>query len=68
MTPDEANREIRRIKAIADSGDSEQAHAWEDQMYIKALRWIAENGDDKSARLARVVVSSADLAYERWYG
>lgn len=68
MDPDEAARQVRRIKQAASDGDAELAHQMEDRLYKDVLSWIVVNGDEKSARLAHVARGAAELDFQRWYG
>jgi hypothetical protein len=50
------------------SGDSEDAHPFEDGLYNKVLTYIAEHCTDEHCReLAQEVLKAADVEFSRWY-
>jgi hypothetical protein len=56
---------LLRIGMAARSGDSEEAHALEDKLYVAVLTEVAK-GDCYHSELARAALRSKELQFGRW--
>lgn len=65
MTPEIVRKRVEEIKAAA--GDWEVTHSLEDDLYLEALRSIAEGICDDPRALAREALLARALEYTRWY-
>jgi len=63
MTPAEVRRRVQMIKEIA--SDDEAAHSMEDALRHDVLSAIAA-GAENAGTLARSVLRTSEIAFERW--
>jgi hypothetical protein len=64
MTVEEVKSWVEKIKAMA--GDSEVAHAEEDQLYLAVLTAIRDGECEDPQALASEALEAASLDFERW--
>ena len=63
MTKKDALKVVEEIKAVA--GDDEAAHAMEDQLREMFISDVAKRKDGLG-EVARIVLLSGDIEFERW--
>ena len=63
MTKEEAQARVDTVAEIA--GDFERAHVEEDSLYHQFVAWVAE-GDSYMAEVAKIVLSTDDIAFPRY--
>lgn len=56
---------IKKIEAIAD--DEECAHLLEDELHEAFIMYVAKR-KDKIGRMARKVLETNKIVFDRWYG
>lgn len=54
------------VKKYADEGDSEGAHAAQDEIYIEVLKVIA-SGAENARELAKEALKCEKMEFSRWY-
>lgn len=64
MTIDDVRREIADINAIRD--DDEAAHAAEDRLHQAVLLAIAKGDCVAPQEMARLALTTKDIAFSRW--
>ena len=64
MTIDDIKTELEHIKKIA--SDDESAHSLEDQLHKRFIQFIAGTADENLAKMAREVLKSSKIQFERW--
>ena len=57
---------VKNIKLIINSGDYENAHKEEDNLYHDVLREISKNSYE-SVQLAKEVLKTEKISFDRWY-
>ena len=62
-------REIRkRVKEVEEAEGNVEAHIKEDKLYRDFVTYIAETGGNEEQKaMARAVLKTQALDYERWY-
>lgn len=63
------NDKLAEIKHLADSGDDEEAHAKQDELYVSVLEAIAVgaiSGED-IVTCCKAALTAQDIAFSRWY-
>lgn len=65
MTVGEIEDAIEHIKVC--KGDSEIAHQLEDHLRERFIRHVAADAEQPLARMARLVLTTSDLDFHRWY-
>jgi hypothetical protein len=66
MTLEEIKERLQYIESISD--DDEAAHGREDDLYEEFIRYVADNAPEPLSELAREVLKSKDITFERWVG
>jgi hypothetical protein len=57
-----------RVDAIAKlTHDDEQAHCKEDSLRGDFLEWLAQTASDDIAERARLILTTDDMDFARWY-
>ena len=56
---------VKKIKEI--SGDSEYAHGVEDDLYRDFVKHVSESKNKKLSNMAKEVLKTKDMDFERWY-
>ena len=65
MTANEARRAVRHIKAMSGAGDHEAAHSEEDELREAFIRFVSK-GRGQLAEIAKIVLSTEEVDFERW--
>jgi hypothetical protein len=65
MTTEEIQKRIDNINAI--SGDSESAHVEEDSLREDFIKYVASLDNPSLAAKAKLVLSTNDIGFSRWY-
>ena len=65
MTLQEVHDRVEFIKRVA--GDDEAAHVAEDQLHEDFIAWVHASGAVELAEMARVVLTTQDVEFSRWY-
>lgn len=63
LTPEKIQEIITRIWAE----DNEQAHVVEDDLYREFVQYVAETAGGELAEMAKEVLKTRDIEFERWY-
>lgn len=67
MTTEEIKAKLMAINA--DSGDPEEAHGMEDELYVDFVKYVASLDDLSSlSEKAKLVLSSRYIRFPRWCG
>jgi len=69
MSNDEINQRIEAIRELATRGDSEVAHIREDELREQFIIYVAtlEETLPSLAAKAKLILSTNDIDFERWY-
>lgn len=70
MTLQEVKDAVEEIRAHAASDDGPRAHSAQDRLYEKFIRHVAETayGDlAELAEMAKHILTTADLDFDKWY-
>ncbi len=59
----------KRVAGIAKRAqwDNEMAHVLEDGLYIDFVQHVAANGPTELAAMAKEVLKTRELSFDRWY-
>lgn len=64
MTLESIQQEVERIREIKD--DDEAAHSAEDTLYFEFIDYIRTHGPEDLAAMAKAVLTTQDISFERW--
>lgn len=67
MTTEEIKKRIDNINALASDSDSESAHIEEDSLREDFIKYIATLDNPSLAAKAKLVLSTEDIHFSRWY-
>lgn len=65
MTVDEVRERVEKIRTMR--GDSEAAHANEDELYLNLLEAIADGTCLDPKHCAEIAVTTRGIKFSRWY-
>lgn len=66
MNRQEIVKAVEHIKLVSSQGDDEEAHYEEDALRNKFISYLAERSDN-IGELAKIILSTKDLDFSRWY-
>ncbi len=65
MTKERIKQRIAEIKRLA-TGDYEEAHVREDELYLEFIGFVAENPGVDFSEMAKLVLSVSRIEFARW--
>jgi hypothetical protein len=66
MTREEIEQAVAEIAKMG-SWDDERAHCSEDQLREAFIRHVADTAGGELSELARLVLTTSDMEFSRWY-
>ena len=67
MNRQDIEKALAVIRANADDDDDENAHRLEDELYRDFIHHVADTTAGELAECAKLVLSSWDMKFSRWY-